>query len=75
MNRFKKELMRKGIKLEHQFDCMPYEVRSGIIIDSIIVDSENAIIHMYYNVIDLHYHMERNGSIVDVPTIDGNPKF
>ena len=75
MNRLKKELMKKGITLEHQYNWMPYEIRDGIVIDTIIVDSENAIVHMYYNVIDLHYMMQRDGNIVDIIYNDGNLKF
>ena len=76
MNRFKKELMKKGIELECQYDWMPYEVSNGVVIDTIIVDSERAIVHMYYNVIDLHYMMQRDGNIVDVEMYnDDNPKF
>lgn len=59
MNRLKKEIMKKGIKLEHQYDFMPY---NGL--ETVVVDSEKAIVKEYHNCFGWSYGiMNRNGSI------------
>lgn len=44
MNRFKKEIRKRGIKLEADFPFLPFE---GI--EAVHVDSERATISTYYN--------------------------
>lgn len=59
MNRFKKELISKGFKLEHQYDWMPYEVADGIFIETVHVNSETAMVTFYYNVIIQRLQFDR----------------
>lgn len=49
MNRFKKYIRTKGVKLEKDFPWLPYESGS-ITIESVIVNSEACTVHTVYNV-------------------------
>ena len=57
MNRFKKEIRKRGYKLESDYPWMPYDIKGSfgepghIALDSVYVDSEMATIYHYYNVI------------------------
>lgn len=83
MNRFKKVLMSKGIKLAHQYECLPYDIKGHfgdlgyMVIENVIVDSENATFTEIYNVIVSRYKVLRSGEIVAINTDeeDGNPSF
>ena len=62
MNRFKKELRVKGIKLENDYECLPY---NGL--ETVIVDAETATVKTYYN----NYgwttvRMTQAGDLIDV---------
>ncbi len=70
MNRVKKELRSKGIKLECDYEYMPYFIKGKsifepgyIFIDGITVDSETATVKVYLNVIVETYKLLRNGEI------------
>lgn len=70
MNRVKKELRHKGIKLECDYMEMPYFIKGKsifepgyIFIDGITVDSETATVKVYLNVIVETYKLLRNGDI------------
>ena len=43
MNRFKKELRKHGVKLECDYECLPY---NGI--ETVVVDSANATVSTYH---------------------------
>lgn len=77
MNRFKKELRKKGFKLESDYEYLPYKLEgyTYILLDSVFVNSERATIVEFYNVDTLHYEMLRNGEIVEIVFNDGNPHF
>lgn len=51
MNRFKKELRKKGIKLECDYPWLPYEGKY-VTLDSILVNSEMCMVtHIYTSII------------------------
>lgn len=57
MNRIKKELRRKGIKLEVDYPTLPYYIkgkscfeRGYIFLDGIYVNSEEGIVKRYLNI-------------------------
>ena len=73
MNRFKKELIKRGFSLEHQYPCLPYEVSNGIYIDSIIANAEYCTYTTYYNVLRSHGYFDRSMNYHEFP--DNLPKF
>ena len=77
MNRFKKEIRKRGFRLESDLPCLPYELKGHnyIVLDSIFINSERATIVEFYNIDTLHYEMLRNGEIVEIVFNDGNPHF
>lgn len=66
MNRFKKEIRKKGIKLENEYDSIPYVFDNGISIQAIDINSETATIVHFYNVDVVIERMERDGSMTDI---------
>lgn len=66
MNRFKKELIKRGFKLEHQYDWLPYEVSKNIYIEATVVDSEKATLTNFYNVIVNKVAFNRDMSCTNV---------
>ena len=66
MNRLKKELRKKGIKLACDFEYLPFEVSHSykIYIDDIIVNSENASVTIVYNALIDTIILKRDGSII-----------
>lgn len=66
MNRFKKELMRKGIKLEHEYPCLPFPLPdSGVSLEATVVRSETASVVVVTNVMRYCLEMARDGSITE----------
>ena len=65
MNRFKKELKRHGVMLEHDYPYLPYEEKGGVSLDSVIVNSEKATVTHVYNVIVLTHCYGRDFSVVE----------
>lgn len=65
MNRLKKYIRQKGIKLECDYPWLPYYVTNNIFIEDIYVNSEKAIITTFYNVIDNVQQVNRDGSITE----------
>lgn len=65
MNRFKKELRKKGIKLACDFEFLPFEVShsNNIYIDDVIVNTENASITIVYNTLVDTVILKRDGSL------------
>ena len=66
MNRFKKELRKKGIKLACDFDFLPFEVShsSHIYIDDIVVNTERASVTTIYNTLVDTIILKRDGSLM-----------
>lgn len=64
MNRLKKELRKKGIKLACDFNFLPFEVShsSHIYIDDIIVNTEHASVTIVYNTLIDTVILKRDGS-------------
>ena len=64
MNRLKKELQRKGVKLACNFDYLPFKVShsNNIYIDDVIVNSENASVTIIYNTLIDTIILKRDGS-------------
>lgn len=58
MNRFKKEAMKKGFKLEHQYECLPCD---GI--QAVTVDAERAMVKVVHTSIVTVWAMRRDGTI------------
>ena len=64
MNRFKKELKRKGVRLEGDYPFLPYEVGDNIYMEGVSVDAETATFTEYLNVIVTRFRMDRHGEIM-----------
>lgn len=64
MNRLKRELRKKGIKLACDFEFLPFEVShsNNIYIDDVIVNTENASITIVYNTLIDTVILKRDGS-------------
>ena len=66
MTRFKKELKRKGFKFEEDYDFLPFPSGgSGVMIDMVLVNAEEATWKEYYNVIAIQYTLNRDGTITE----------
>lgn len=65
MNRFKKELRKKGVKLECDYPYMPYRVGQNIYMEDVYVNSEKATVTEFLNVIDNCWRMTREGELID----------
>ncbi len=70
MNRFKKEIRRKGIKLEADYPWLPYFIkgksvfeRGYIFVDGVTVKTETATIYRYLNIGVEVITMKRNGDL------------
>lgn len=70
MNRVKKVLRKKGIKLACDYPVLPYDVvgrflePGHIFIDDVVVNSEKATVTNYLNVIVERRTLQRNGEII-----------
>ena len=71
MNRVKKEIRKKGIKLESDYPYLPYYIkgkscfdRGYICVEGVTVDSENATVTRDLNIINEKYKLLRNGRLV-----------
>ena len=73
MNRLKKYIREKGIKLECDYPWLPYEVSYNIFIEGIYINSEKATIITYYNVIMNQQQLNRDGSITFIPDETDEP--
>lgn len=81
MNRFKKELRKRNIKLECDYPTLPHYIKDNspfdvgnICIEGIVVNSEACTVTEYTNVIIEKYRVNRDFSFTDVCD-DGNPPF
>lgn len=73
MNRFKKELRRKGIKLEHDYPWLPFYVKGkscfdpgNICIEAVIVKSETASVSIVTNVMTTELKVSRKGDLEEI---------
>jgi hypothetical protein len=53
MNRFKKELAKRGYKMEQDFEYMPYETSPGIYLEGIEVNAEACTYTKHYSVLSI----------------------
>ena len=77
MTAFKRYTLKKSsdmFKPDEKYIYLPYEVSKGIFLETTIFNTPTATIHVYYNVISLHYQILRNGKIIDLD-LDENPHF
>ena len=51
MNRFKKELRKRGIKLECDYPYLPFDVSESVTLEAVTVRPDQAYISCYYNVV------------------------
>lgn len=63
MNRFKKYVRNKGIKLENDYPWLPYETKHNITLEGIFVSSSTATLIYFYNVGTFHQHFNTDGTI------------
>lgn len=70
MNRVKKEIRKRGFKLENDYPFLPYYIKGSspfepgnICLEGVTVNSERATFTQYFNVICLSYTMHRDGEI------------
>ena len=64
MNRFKKELRKIGVTLECDFEFLPYPVTGGVVVDSVIINTEECTVTTVYNTIVLIDYYDRSLNIV-----------
>ena len=60
MNRFKKELAKRGYKMEKDYISMPYSTDNNYTIEGIKVDAEHCRLITYYNVATLILIFDRH---------------
>ena len=60
MNRFKKEIRKKGIMLENDYLFLPCE-KGGLTLDGINVNSVDCVIAFFYTSIIVYAKLNRNG--------------
>jgi hypothetical protein len=58
MTKFKKELRKRGFKLECDYNFLPFD--DGAILDSIQVDVENCTISYYYTSVSIHIKINKD---------------
>lgn len=70
MNRVKRELRKRGIKLECDYPTLPYFIKWNsifepgyIFVDGVSVNSETATARVYLNVIVEIFRIQRNGEL------------
>ena len=59
MNRFKKELAKRGYKMDKDYPCLPCEVSKNIYLECTIVNSSLAKLCIVYNVAVIHLQFDR----------------
>lgn len=59
MNRFKKELNKRGYKMEKDYDSMPYESWDGTTLDAIVISAASVTYTRYYTAIVLYTEFDR----------------
>lgn len=65
MNRFKAELRKHGVELEHDYSYLPYDVGSGVCLESAIVDAEKLSVTYYYNVLCVTDYYDNSFNIIN----------
>lgn len=63
MNRFKKEVRKRGVKLENDYMYMPIDIGNNLVLDSVIVKSERAKVSLYFTCGVITYMMDRSGKL------------
>lgn len=71
MNRVKKELRKRGLKLSHDYPHLPYYIKGKscfepgyVYIEDVYVNSEKATLTQYTNVgLDITWRLNRNGKL------------
>lgn len=63
MNRFKKEVRKKGVKLENDYMYMPIAVCNNLVLESVIVVAEKAKVSLCYTCGVIEYTMDRSGNL------------
>lgn len=78
MNRFKKELKRRGFKMECDYPWLPYDMGSASL-QAIIVDAEHCAVIDVYDVIVERYEFGRDMKLLPyelaTDDYDDCPKF
>ena len=59
MNRFKKELTKRGYKMDKDYTCLPYEVSKNIYLECTMVNSSLARLCIVYNVDVIRLQFDR----------------
>lgn len=63
MNRFKKEVRKKGVKLENDYIFMPINVGNNLVLESVIIETEKAKVSLCYTCGVIEYKMDRSGNL------------
>ena len=66
---------KRGIKLEHQYDWLPYQQDGGVFVEAVVVDSVRAMVTTYYNVIVIRLAFDRHMLPEDVLDPDNEINF
>ena len=76
MNAFKRYCKNTlGIKPEHEYPWLPFEVSPGILLDAVIIDAQRATVTTVYNVLVDVVKVNRCGQLESIATDDGNGRF
>ena len=63
MNRFKKYVRLKGIKLSNDYICLPFEEKPNIFIEDCLVNKTTLQVIKYLNIGDVIMTFNRDGTI------------
>ena len=63
MNRFKRYVREKGIKLECDYPWLPYDSKGYVTIETVYVNSEHCYVTQFTTVGDLIAYFHRDGTI------------
>lgn len=65
MNRFKRELRLRGVKLENDYECLPCPCGS-VSVEAVMVSAECATVTHVFNVMAVTQRMNRDGTLYTI---------
>lgn len=72
MNRFKREMRKKGVKLASDYPMLPFYIKGKscfeqgyIFVDDVVTESETASVYVVTNVAVKRITMLRNGNVIN----------
>ena len=65
MNRFKRELRLRGVKIENDYECLPCPCGS-VSVEAVMVSAEYATVTHVFNVMTVTQKMNRDGTLYTI---------